>query len=435
MSRGRLLGRRLDGDAAPTAVIDLTAVGEALEPMFCHGCGRLAPSAARYCPYCATALLEEGVAEEPEVPASAETVIESPVGEAPRRPRRRRRVAVASVAVLVVLVGAGAGGALALRDDAPRYDVEAGLAKVAAAIAKPWDATERAATLDKLEAAAAAAAEALPTVRSELQAIEEVDDRDERAALRAAYQAEAEMLTVLSGLGEVSATDSEDWADIVTDVRTGLEGVEQAAAELSALVETVAVSSLVDPMAQAVAPLELLLTGAKEKMLAWDKARDEVAAERFSAQAALDGYVEAFNDAAGRYSALRDELASYIDEMYDKSFADAYAYFGGAVAKRQEVRAAISTLTPPPGLVAAHTAALGIVDSSVAAVNDARRGLEEYQWEYYFSWESTPGWEDFSSKSDEISEGWTVAVAGWHEQVAAEQDRINALADPPKPSV
>lgn len=430
MIKGKL--RNVPAVADDGVVIDLDAPEESRLPrLFCAGCGRLTPALARFCPYCAVAIADDvEAAGEPEVVA-AEAVPEPPVAGQ----RRLRRSLIVGLVLAVTVGVAGGGGVLTQRGGEPGYDPAAGVVLVGDAVAKPWELAKRAATLAQLRAAGEAAASARGAIEGELAAVEEVGDAQLRGALRRAFSANLELLAVVAGLSQLDTAAADEWQQIAVDARAQLKELDVAVASITAVDDALAADALVDPVSDGIGALELLLGTMSDKVAAWEAERVAVRAERQAAQAALDGYVSAFNVEIERYSGLRQELGNYIEGFANTTFNDDYAFFGAAVAKRQEVRGAMSALTPPPALVAGHTAVLGIVDASVSAVNDARRGLEQFQYEYYESWEFTPGWQSFTSKSNEISEGWTSAVSTWQKQVADEQARINALRDPAKPTL
>jgi hypothetical protein len=373
--------------------------------------------------------------ERPERPVAAEST-----AEAPERPGRHRKRKIGAALVLVVALVAGA--LVMLNRGGPGYDLDATLRSTASRVAPVWEDAGRASTLAQLHAVGAGAAEASTTLSGYRTDLVEVRNDDDRRAAEAAIDAHLGSLEALSAAAALDAATVADWPDVAAEVEGSTAAL--VAAEKTLLDRDLPGSpDLADVVTDVSGKLDVAITSITDKLKGWTAEVQTIEADKAAQQQKLDGYVTTFRAQTERYAGLRSSLSEFADRLENgrgTTYSISYGEFGAAAAQRREVHSAMSALVPPTDLVPAHTAILIAVQDSAAAVQAGTRGIEQYQFDYcyyncYYTIEATPGWQEFSRKSDQADAAFTGGVGSWDAAVAAEQARIAGITTPARPAV
>lgn len=418
-------------DANPDAPSDTPRSGA------CGECHAQLPAHARFCAFCAAPVGDPpSVGDEtsalPSVAVPVQPSVTTPPSSAPvaRVARRFSLVtAVAGVAVTVALVTT----AVVSRDNRPTADPEAIVADAASKGATPWILARDATTMEAFRRTGEAVPASVAQVESELAEANRLRDADTRRAVRSFVEAELALLGALAPLAELDEARSEQWPAIGEAGRNALDRLRTAATALPKPARATA-AGIIPAATQAVPHLERTLKDMSDRLAAWRTEIEKARAQRESGLAILETYAEPFRTQMKLYGELRSKAAGYVSGIADTRYRDDYAFFSEARAKRNEVREALSSYTPPTGLAAAHAQVNDAVDRSIGALDEAVSGLKrsEAGGEDY---RATDGWTTFLSQSDEISAAWRDAVDAWDKAVAEERIRLNAIDDPPRPTI
>ena len=295
----------------------------------CAGCARPVQDEAHFCPYCATPLrteptlasaplvVAEAIAErnwrrrlwtrpsrvaslnDPSVLETSPVLVETPAD--PGRGGRRRWPFIAGATAVVIAVAAST---VLLTRGGESYDIEAALVLTSTAVADPWEAAGRATTLEQLRAAGTDAAEAQTTIETELTAIEQVGDDETRGALRRLYEKELALLAVAAPLADLDESASATWPKIAADGRAAIEELDTAGKALAEESDA-PVGDVVEIATQAVSPLEVTLTGMRDKLAAWSAEAKTVREDRDRQAADLEAYAAGFRAQIERYAGSR----------------------------------------------------------------------------------------------------------------------------------
>jgi hypothetical protein len=431
------------------------AAGEGSAPDACEACGGELGDAGRFCPFCGAErvfdlegeltvadILQGGPTEDATDrvemvveadPAHAIDDTDSSDGAGPTTSRRRRTVVLACVVVIALVAGAVA---VLARDGAPGYDLDAALAGAHEDVVVVVEDAGRAGTLGQLTAAgeqAESTARSLEAVRGDLELVGNRDDRMAAAAAVDSYLAVLGELALLADLDPKHVATWPSVSEAVDDVVADLRSADAALADRDLPVA----EDLADEVESAGGKVGVALEGISAKLVGWAAEVEQISADKTAQSDALGGYVMAFRSQIDKYAGLRNEMSGFSDRiLYDSMlFSEAYAFLGGAVTQRQEVHQAMSAAQPPTALVAVHSSVIAAVNESIGAVQSAVRGIEQYQFDYYYTIESTPGWSEFSRTSDQITETYSAAVSNWDLAVETEKQRIAAIKTPARPAV
>lgn len=403
-------------------------------PTVCASCNELLTADARFCAFCGAARTVEPPSAEDQAPvADREAAV---VEEETRSPRRRRRLRVVLPIAVVLVVALGAGAFLLTRDGGTTYDLEATMTQLASQSAEVWEQADRASTLGQLTAAGEAAQEASSALGKLRLELVEVGDADDRRVAEAAFAAQTDALDELAVLTSLEAEEVGDWPDVATAIGATVEDLTAAEAQLVTQ-ELPSSPRLANDVEAAAERIGVSMASITEKLDGWAAEVERINADKFAQQVALDEYVNAFRAQMERYAGLRSSLGDLTNQLINGSgtFSTAYADIGAALAQRREVHAGMSALVPPSALVPAHTAIVSAVQDSTSAVQSAITGLEEYQWDWYYTLDSTPGWQAFQRGSEAVSNAYNGGVGAWDAAVAAEEARIAGIKTPAQPTV
>lgn len=407
---------------------------------FCARCGGALPAQARFCAFCATPTGDPRAAETD--PTQELPVVVAPhqagtddlvvvVTSSGRQPRRRLPVALVTVGIVIAIALLTT---VALRDDdRSAVDPAVIVAAASAAADTPWVLAGEATTLEQLRRAGEAAPAAIASVQSQLPEVGRVKDDATRLALSSFVEAEIGLLGALARLASLDEGQSDRWPDVAADGRNALRRVTASALALpgsiGANTETIGADA-----SRALPRLEKTLTTISSRLGAWRAEVEKTSETRESGRAALEGYAAPFRAQMEQYGTLRGRVADYVATIVGKTYADAYREFEQAREDRQEVREALSGFTAPEGVAAAHAGVNAVVDRSVGALDAAVEGLQ-YSLAYGVPYATTEGWRRFQAESDGISEAWRAAVAAWDKAIIDERARLDAIDDPPRPSI
>lgn len=367
----------------------------------------------------------------PEALTAAPVVTDEPL----LRSRARRLLIPIGVAVTVAVVVA-AVALFVSRDSGPSYDLDAALTAANERVASVWADADRAGTLAQLQAVgrdAGKASDELDRTAGEFAAVGNESDRTVASAALRSYVAS---LTALVPLAELDAAKTEDWPQVTKAVSARVAKLRDAEANLAER-GLPAPADLADGAEAAAAKLDVAIEGIAGKLWAWADETKRITADRHTQTMTLSGYTDKFRAELDKYAGLRIELGNFTDRLLNEgvTYSEAYSFMGGAAARRQEVHAAMSAAQPPAVLVAAHTAIISAVSDSITAVQSGIQGVEQYQYGYYSTVQSTPGWQTFTRISRQISDTYSAAVSNWDAAVATEEARIKAITTPTRPAV
>lgn len=394
------------------------------------------PTQAHFCPYCAEPVRElaQAVGQTAELPIL--TVPEQPCVNTPAegQPHRgsagRRSLFVLSTACIALIV-AVVITVVVSRDDRRTADAESMVGTAASEGAKPWILVTEAATARDLRRAGQAVPAAMALVESQLAEVSRLGDGDTRRAVRTFLDAELALLGALTPLADLDQEQSDSWPAIGEAGQVALDRLRSATTALPKPA-TATSAGIVAATTRALPHLRTTLDEMRGRITAWRTEVEKARAERKTGLDALDAYAGPFRAQMERYGRLRGEVAEYVSRIASTKYEDDYRFFSEARAKRNEVREALSSYTPPAGLAAAHAQINAVVDRSIGAIDEAVSGLSRSQARGE-SFRNTDGWKTFMSRSEEISAAWRNAV--WDKVVADERDRLNAIDDPPRPAI
>lgn len=409
-------------------------------PAVCAACNELMAADARFCAFCGSARVTEQpgaaapIAEAEVAPAEDVEAVELEPGDGSvKKPRRRVRYLLPIGVLLVVAVTAAA---FLLRDTEPPYDLDATMTQLATQSEAVWEQADRASTLGQLVAAGEAAEQASTTLGALRPELVEVGNTDDRRAAEAAFAAQIAALDAVAVLATLEAEQVADWPDVAAAIQATVEPLTLAEADLVAR-DLPSSPRLAADVAATAERIEVSMASIEDKLESWAAEVERINADKFFQKAALDEYTKAFRAQMERYAGLRSSLGDLTYQLVNGSgmFSTAYADLGAALAQRREVHAAMSALVPPSGLVPAHTAIVSAVQDSTGAVQSAITGLEEFQWDWYYTLDSTPGWLAFQRASEQVGNAYNGGVGAWDAAVAAEEARIAGIKTPAQPAV
>lgn len=406
----------------------------------CRRCGGALPIQSLFCPFCAT---PTGDVPTPATSRTTEVPLVGPPqwteggvsGTAIARwdkPSWRRVPGGLAGAVIVVAIALLVTAALR-NDDGREVDAAVVVAAASEAGSAPWDLVGKATTLEQLRRAGEAVPAAVGSVKSQLLEVDRVGDDATRRGVRSFLEAEIALLETVARLATLDGDQSDRWPAVAVAGREALRRVTAAAAVLPERIGTNA-AAIVAEASSALPALEEALTAMSDRLSTWRAEVDGTRQARDSGRAALDAYAGPFRAQMERYGTLRGEVADYVAKMATTSFREDYDFFERARTRRHEVREAMSGFTAPEGVAASHARVNAVVDRSVGALDAAVAGLNE-SLANDVAYTMTEGWLRFEAESEDISDAWRAAVAAWDKAVADERARLDAIHDPPRPSV
>jgi hypothetical protein len=140
---------------------------------------------------------------------------------------------------------------------------------------------------------------------------------------------------------------------------------------------------------------------------------------RAATLSALQSFTNDFDGIISRYSAARTELSDWIARVNSVgvTYDEAYQMLYQQTERRRELRGELAALRAPAPFAQDKQAVLAAMDRAIDATEAAARGISEYQFDYsYARYDETPGWQQFESASDEISDAYGQALATYAER-------------------
>ncbi len=252
------------------------------------------------------------------------------------------------------------------------------------------------------------------------------DAEEYEAALQEAVDAEiryAEELVRLAGLPSADADESQylrapELAGVAEDAIAAAaalrgEDVSFARVDFTPTPVTATLSRLAEYRERVVRQREKIRTRNKER------------AEQLQlvtvATDAIDGVL-------GRYSEARADLASWIEgvDSHGASFMEAYDVLAQHADLRRQYRDELTAIEAPDPFGTDKAALLAVMDTAIGAMDDASRGIAEYQYNFrYSSYDDTPGWRSFEEATDRISESYSTAVSVYETRKAELLDKLS----------
>lgn len=437
-------------NADDLTMIDVLRLAE----IFCGGCGRTWEDSASFCAKCgapkpAVDSLDhdpsEGISDVADASAdlrmqlapeaSISGFIEIDVAPTPSKEKSgRRKWLVVGAAGLVVLVVAAF---VTMRPEGRSYDLEAALVRSESQVGVWASRLDRATTLAQLNSSGASAAAAVTKLDSELAGLDAVGNETKRRLSRSALLAAKDLSAQLGGLAKLKPETLDDWDDESGQAKKAAEKLATAASRLAAAGVSTRFGAIAKNALAGIAAVDDLLDGFKTKVTGWKTEFQKFETDKASQTATLKSYSEAMRVQLGKYGELRKDLGAFTEQVDSTgaTYQEAYTFMGGAVAKRQEVRNAIASLTPPAPIAGGHSGLLSVIDTSISAVQSAIEGIRQDQFSYYSYYKNTAGWQSFQQKSRQISESYGTSVSVWEKLVADEQARLTALTPPTAPTI
>lgn len=396
----------------------------------CAGCGTASDPLARFCSHCGLPFVGE-----PTVQMEASTVLAE---DSPPPTKRRRPWVIAATAIVVASVLVTGALIVSSRDSGPRFDLDAALAGSSNDVAEALAGLRRATSLVALRGAAAEAGRTATALDAVSQQLDDVRSADKRRAARSLLAAEAQVLRSFDRLEELPDDKLSDWDTVVLEVDGAITAVRALVPETARLDFDIEPARIADEAATVRVEVTRLVKTITDQLATW---RAEVAAaeaDKAAQSTALATYEAAARGHISRYGELRRSMAEFVTRIDNEgaTYVEIYGFLGGAATGRQDIHAALSAVSPPPAMAAAHNGLLTVIDTSIDAVQAASEGVRQYQYGFlYYSYKTTPGWRSFRQKSDRISESYTTALAAWEARVKEEQAKIAAITAPSRPNV
>jgi hypothetical protein len=350
----------------------------------------------------------------------------------------------AAITAVAIGGGAGAGGLLLMRDEedtTPRTaaallaDAERSVRDVAAELR----AVER---LEDVHVAGRHASDEAEHIRS-------LADRGERALtaspalakpVRAALTADAAALTAAAQVQQLERDRLGDWRAMLADIRGGIAAASSGHARVSALPQVRASKDPTPALAAASTRVDALVRRARKKLANWHKRYRKAKAQRRESLAVLDGYRSSMLVYLRDYDELRTAMSTFIGKVDSTgvTFDDAYDFLADASSSRSRVRRGIAALDAPASLATPHNTLLAVVDTSIAAVDQAYDGTLDYEFDYegaYDDYRDVPGWRSFTTQSEQVAARYTTARAAWDQAFANARKKISDRALPKAPQL
>lgn len=283
--------------------------------------------------------------------------------------------------------------------------------------------------LSALRDAGSTASDAAIELQAALATLEDMADADSAVERLAA---EASFLGELSSLEELTDTTLSSWA-----------GTSESVAERGdVMVGAMSLppserSSLTTDVREMRSNVDELVAAGKRELGQWRRDVEEAQAQRDEQLAALDAYESSYVTHMERYNDLRDSTADFTERIRTQfvTFGEGYDHFYDGIAQREEVRSAMSELSPPDALRSEHLAVVGVIDGAIAAMQAAVDGMADAQFCYYCSYDETLGWRRFQAESDRITDEFGSVTAQWEQAVATERTNLENLELPKKPEL
>ena len=380
----------------------------------CADCGQALPLRARFCPFCAApARAVQDPTDTAELPIAGSPITVAPEPANPDVHRFGsawfRLIALAGGAVVLVLAMLLAA---TLGKEAPA-EVDAGTIAAAASEAGsgPFALAMSSARLEQVRRVGDTARAAVTAVRSQLPEANRVENNAERRGLVAFLQAELTLLETLERLAVLDEEESDRWPGLAVAAEEALERFTRAADALPDPVATVP-DQIIDQAGRAVPIIGATLISMSDRLAEWRSAVETARRDRESGRISLEAYAGPFRAQMERYGALRGAVAEHVAKMATTSYEQDLRFFEEARRDRHAVREAMSGFTAPEVVGAAHSGVTAAVDRSIGALDAAVEGLR-YALAFRIPYPRTAGWQRFEAESDDISDDWRAAVAGW----------------------
>jgi hypothetical protein len=146
-------------------------------------------------------------------------------------------------------------------------------------------------------------------------------------------------------------------------------------------------------------------------------------------------FTGSFDGIIGRYSDSREELGDWTAKVESEgsTYSEAYQVLYQQTERRVQLRDEMVALAAPAEFAAMRADGLSVMDSAIAATEDASRGISEYQSDSYGSFDQTPGWVSFQEASEQIGTDYSHALADYDAQKRTIIARLAKREPLPKP--
>lgn len=386
----------------PAEVIDIS-------PLVCAGCNSYVSEEDDFCRRCGHNL----AGPVPTAPPQASQV--------PERKKSRWRVAI--LATVLLLVCGSAGYAAWMNFVRPSVGTFDGDVTAAAGIAEDVQRTQDAlrnpsglpAFADDVEAAIGE----LGDIAASARGIESDKHRLAASAVVDALDAYLDELARLAALPSAAINDSQyGRAHELADELAAAIAEAAALRDLDTIAGFEATPSSLERVLANLADYRRDVLRQRARIIRANQARTARLSKVRAFTQQLDGVI-------ARYSAARSELSDWIVgvDTYGATFTEAYQVLGEHAERRRQLRSELAALPAPAELASAKGSLLGVMDRAVAAMEAAYRGIEEYQWDFtYMFYDETPGWREFESQTDSISDDYASVLQTY----SAQKERVIA---------
>jgi hypothetical protein len=432
------------------------------QEQFCSNCGKPVHRGAHFCGFCGHGIPSlESQTEEAAAANQARSVADAlpgAVGEetAGAEASRERlppvwkgrvvrwvptRVAavVAAVAALVAVIGAVLVVLKPLdnSDDTARAD----LRRAAAQTLQVSRAAQNARTLDDLVDVGRQAQRAVVQLESSVGEVTAIDDPALRGPTAAVLSAQRDLLGAYAQLGGMRPERLSVWQSIAgdaTEARLALAGGTRA-------VERLGLGAAVLPGAPALErgqrALDGTVAGMQRRLAAWRQRYRHAKHRRTVRLRRLARYGREMRAQLAAYSALRADLANWLDRFgpQDVPFGRAEDFLSGALSQRQAVLTAIAAMSlPAAGVAASHRALQDLVGQSVRAMDNAIDGARECTQDPFClgdDFRHHTDWEEFMATSREIDTRLGPLTTSWAGALDRATERATRRTLPRAPTV
>jgi hypothetical protein len=350
----------------------------------------------------------------------------------------------AAVAAVALGGGAGAGGLLLMREDEDTTPRDAG-ALLAKAQHSMRDVAAELAAVRRLEDVHVAGRHAGEQAREVQELVAHAERRlAGNAALaepvRAVLVADVAALTTIAQVEELDRRRLERWRPMRNDIRGAIADVSARLSAVGRVPELARSENPAPALTSGSTRVDGLVKTARKKLAKWQRRYRHAKAERRASLAVLDGYRSSMLVYLRDYDGLRTEMSDWIGKVDTTgvTFDEAYEFLADASGGRTRVRRGIATLDAPAAVASQHNTLLEVVDTSVAAVDQAYDGTIDYEFDFeaaYDDYRDVPGWRSFTEQSEQVAGRYASARASWDQAVANARKKISDRALPKAPEV
>lgn len=242
--------------------------------------------------------------------------------------------------------------------------------------------------------------------------------------------------TMLAGFADLVNLDVDrlaEWPAVRERLRGAVADVADAEDDLAGRAGSVAGDAR-----QVITTMDSYLADGQQQLDTWNGQVAAAEAANADELSTIDSYVSTVESVIGQYSRLRDDTSQFTNRIRTGyvTYAEAYAYFGGATEARRQLRNQLAGTTPPEGISAEHARLISVLDNGIAGTQAAIDGIREDEYCYYYcDYATTYGWTQFQAASDQNSGSWPAATSAWNDTAEGLRQAVIDRSAPPRPTL